>query len=210
MVKNQTNPEAIVNFNRPLSCSEMIKLLGDSVVEGNKNLEDKWKKLPLLKKFVTLPDVYYLDYEMCHYCSHDGETPMKPCKYLLNSEEFPDAKYEYRYLISICGLRDYRLYFNVIPGIAEENQFGTMIREHEKVSCITIKANMKSEPKWEYVQSEFLKMLVPIIERINKEKKWGYQFDSLFFYVIYINYICPKLIILPSLVRNAANHLFKK
>lgn len=168
---NQTKPiEAIVNFNRPLSYRAIIKLLGDAVVDVNKILEDKWKNLPILRKIVTLPDIYYLDYDMHQYCSYDGKSPMKPCNYLLNSEEFPDAKYEHRYLISICGLRDYRLYFNVIPGVAEDNQFGTMIKENEYISCITIKANMKSERKWKCVQVKFLRMLIPIIERITARK----------------------------------------
>jgi len=53
-----------------------------------------------------------------------------------------------RYLISIVGIKNYYLYFNVIPGIAKEYQFGTPIPEKELVSCITIKANMKSSMYW--------------------------------------------------------------
>ena len=49
-----------------------------------------------------------------------------------------------RYFISMVGIKNYYLYFNVIPGISKEYQFGTPISEKELVSCITIKANMKS------------------------------------------------------------------
>ena len=71
--------------------------------------------------------------------------------------------------MSIVGLRDVRLYFNVIPGIARENQFGTEMSEKDVVSCITIKANMKSNLHWKQEQAKFLRILVPIIEKMNQK-----------------------------------------
>jgi hypothetical protein len=63
------------------------------------------------------------------------------------------------------------LYFNVIPGIAAFSQFGTEMLDTEKVSCVTIKANMKSSLKWKKQQAEFLELLTSIIENFYKEKK---------------------------------------
>jgi hypothetical protein len=70
-----------------------------------------------------------------------------------------------RYLLNIVGLRNVHLYFNVIPGVAEENQFGTEMSENDTAQCITIKANMKSSLKWKKQQAKFLELLVPIIEK---------------------------------------------
>jgi hypothetical protein len=91
--------------------------------------------------------------------------------FTLNSEEFPDAKYETRYLLSIIGLRNAHLYFNVIPGSAREHQFGTEISEKDMVCYITIKANLKSNLHWKQEQAKFLELLVPIIEKMNQKMK---------------------------------------
>ena len=140
---DQTKPvEAIVKFNRPLSCDEISKLLGDAVAESNRILSKERKKIPLLKRIFISSDVYFFNSDIHYYFSHDGKSPMKRGKlYLLNPEEFPDAKYEIRYLLSIIGLRNAHLYFNVIPGAAREHQFGTEISEKDTVCYITIKAN---------------------------------------------------------------------
>jgi hypothetical protein len=91
--------------------------------------------------------------------------------HLLNPEEYPDAKYETRYLLSIIGLRNAHLYFNVIPGSARERQFGTEISEKDAVCYITIKANLKSNLHWKQEQAKFLELLVPIIEKMNQKMK---------------------------------------
>jgi hypothetical protein len=162
--------QAIVNFEKPLSYDGILRLLSEAIKECNEIFEKRWHNLPLIKRIFMRRDIYYVYSDMRMYCSYDGKAPMKFYNYILDAHEFPDAKYENRYLIAICGVRDYLLYFNVIPGIAEENQFGTLISEYESVNCITIKANRKSESKWRCVQTDFLEMLVPIIERINQEK----------------------------------------
>ena len=161
--------ESIIDFKEPLSCHEVIKLLEKAIKECNSIFGRDWQKMPFIKRIFTSPDVYHLYYDTHEYCSYDGKSPMKLCggPYLLNKEEFPDAKYEIRYLISIFGDKDIHLYFNVIPGAAEEDQFGTMISEKELVSRITIKANLKSNPYWKRRQARFLETLVTIIERIN-------------------------------------------
>lgn len=162
--------QAIVNFEKPLSYDGILRLLSEAIKECNEIFEKRWRALPLIRRIFMRRDIYYVYSDKRMYCSYDGKAPMKFYNYTLDVHEFPDAKYENRYLIAICGIRDYLLYFNVIPGIAEENQFGTLISEYESVNCITIKANRKSEPKWRCVQTDFLEMLVPIIERINQEK----------------------------------------
>ena len=173
--------EAIVKFNRPLSCNEISKLLGDAVLESNRILSRERKKIPFLKRIFIPSDIYLLNRDMHHYFSHDGIVPMqRGGPYLLNSEEFPDAKYETRYLLSIIGLRNAHLYFNVIPGSAREHQFGTEISEKDMVCYITIKANLKSNLHWKQEQAKFLELLVPIIEKMNQKMKWGHRIGDLF------------------------------
>ena len=184
--------EVIVRFNKPLSYHEISDLVGNAVVECNNILSEERKKIPFLKRIFISSDVYLFNSDMRHYFSHDGKTPMKRGgSYLLNSEEFPDAKYETRYMMSITGLRDVRLYFNVIPGVAKENQFGTEISEKDIVRCITIKANMKSNLHWKQEQARFLEILVPIIEKMDQETKWGHQIGDLFlllYWLILVTY----------------------
>lgn len=174
--------EVCVNFNKPLSCNEISKLLGDAIAECNKILRERRKKLPFFKRMFTSIDVYFFDCDERDYFSYDGKAPMQRCgRYYLNREEYPDVKYERRKLMSIVSIKSMYLYFNVIPGIARGSQFGTEMLDTEVVSCITIKANMKSNFRWKKEQAKFLELLVPIIERICKEKKWDYQSDSLSF-----------------------------
>ena len=135
-------------------------------MECNGVLRKEWKSIPFLKRIFKFCDVYRFDYNPSRYCSYDGKAPMRRVgSRLLNPEFYPDAKYETRYLPGIIGLRDVRLYFNVIPGVAEENQFGTEMSENDTAQCITIKANMKSSLKWKKQQAKFLELLVPIIEK---------------------------------------------
>lgn len=180
---NQTKPvEAVVRFNRSLSCREIIGLVGNAIVKYNKILSKERKKLSFFKRLFTPSDVYRFDYDMRYYFSHDGKTPMRRGGFnLLDPEFYPDAKYETRYLLSIIGLRNAHLYFNVIPGIARDNQFGTEIAEKDEIFCITIKANMKSNLRWKQEQTRFLELLVPIIEKMNQEIKWGHRIGDLFF-----------------------------
>ena len=172
-IKNQIKPvEATVNFKRPLSCQEIIELVSKAIEECNIILEENRQNMPFFKRIFTKPDAYHLCYDAHMYYSYDGKTPMKlGGPFLLNREEFPDNEYEIRYLISIIGVRDIHLYFNVIPGIAKDDQFGTMISEKELVSCITIKANLKSKPYWKRRQEKFLQLLIPIIKILNIETK---------------------------------------
>lgn len=170
---NQTKQvEAVVRFNKPLSCYDISDLVGDAVVECNRILSRERKKIPFLKRIFISSDVYVFNSDMHHYFSHDGKTPMRRGGFnLLNPELYPDAKYETRYLLSIIGLRNAHLYFNVIPGIARESQFGTEMSEKDEIFCITIKANMKSNLRWKKEQAKFLELLVPIIEKMNQEMK---------------------------------------
>lgn len=183
-IKIDQNPvEAFVNFAKPLSCDEISTLLGDAVVECNRILREERKKLPILKRLFASHGVYYFDRKQREYFSHDGKAPMRPCgRYYLNREEFPDVKYEWRSLMSIVSTRSMYLYFNVIPGIAAFSQFGTEMLDTEKVSCVTIKANLKSNLKWKKQQAEFLELLTSIIENFYKEKKWGHRIGDLFFW----------------------------
>ena len=174
--------EALVKFKRPLSCHEIIDLVGSAIVVCNKIFKERWKSIPFPKRIFKFCDVYRFDYDTSRYCSYDGKAPMRRVgSHLLNPESYPDAKYETRYLLGIIGLRDVRLYFNVIPGVAKEGQFGTLISDQETVSCITIKANMSSSLRWKREQAKFLELLVPIIEKMTQEMKWGHQFGDLFF-----------------------------
>jgi hypothetical protein len=168
---DQTKPvEVLVNFTEPLSCYEISSLLGDAVIECNKILEKERKKLPLIKRIFTPRDVYYFDRDERDYFSYDGKYPMIRCgRYRLNQEEYPGIKYEWRSLMSIVGTRSMYLYFNVIQGVAKENQFGTEMIDTETVSCVTIKANLKSSLKWKKEQAKFLELLVSVIKNFNRE-----------------------------------------
>lgn len=171
-VSQERQVEAIVRFNKPFSSNEISDLVGKAVVECNRAISKERKKLSLIRRLFTCSDVYYFNYDAYHYFSYDGKAPMRRGgSNVLSPEFYPDAKYETRYLMSIVGLRDVRLYFNVIPGIARENQFGTEMSEKDVVSCITIKANMKSNLHWKQEQAKFLRILVPIIEKMNQ--KWN-------------------------------------
>ena len=180
---DQTKPvEALVNFTKSLTCDEISNLLGDAVVECNKILAEEREELPFFKRIFTSRSVYFFDNDARLYFSHDGKAPMRPCgDYALNREEFPDVKYEWRSLMSIMSTKSMYLYFNVIPGLAKEDQFGTEMLDTEKVSCITIKANMKSSLKWKKQQAKFLELLASTIESFYKEKKWGHRIGDLFF-----------------------------
>jgi hypothetical protein len=172
-IKIDQNPvEVFVNFAKPLSCDEISILLGDAIVECNRILEKERETIPLLKRIFTPCDVYLFDRDEREYFSCDGKAPMRPCgHYVLDREMYPDVKYEWRSLMSIVSTRSMYLYFNVIPGIAALNQFGTEMLNTEKVSCITIKANMKSSLKWKKQQAKFLGLLASTIESFYKEKK---------------------------------------
>lgn len=172
MVKiDQTKPiEVLINFVDPLSCYEISSLLEDAVVECNRILEKERKKLPLIKRIFTSRDIYYFDRDERDYFSYDGRAPMIRCgHYHLNQEEYPNIKYECRSLMSIISTKSMYLYFNVIPGVAKENQFGTEMLDTETVSCVTIKANLKSGLKWKKEQAKFLELLVSVIKNFNKE-----------------------------------------
>jgi len=190
---DQTKPvEVLVNFAKPLSCDEISTLLGDAVVECNRILKEEMEKLPFFKKIFTPSYVYLFDRDEREYFSYDGKVPMRPCgHYILDREMYPDVKYEWRNLMSIVSTNSMYLYFNVIPGVAKEEQFGTEMLDTEKVSCITIKANMKSNLKWKKRQAKFLKLLTSIIENFNKETKWGHRIGDLVFsyYLIILNLI---------------------
>ena len=183
---DQTKPiEVIVNFSRPLSCYEISNLLEDVIAESNRILEEERVKLPFIKRVFTSPNVYYFDRIERDYFSYDGKAPMIRCgRYHLNQEEYPNIKYEWRNLMSICSTKSRYLYFNVIPGIATLNQFGTEMLDTEKVSCVTIKANMKSSLKWKKQQAKFLELLTLIIENFYKETEWGHRIGDLVFHII--------------------------
>ena len=170
MEKNTQSVQAVINFNKPLFCCQIRGLISKAIEECNNIFRERREALPFLRRIFAPYEMYYFNCEWYMFCSWDGKAPMRFCKYSLDPVEYPDAKYEDRYLMSICGVRDYRLYFDVIPGIAKENQFGTMIAEHESVHLITIKANMKSSSKWKRIQTEFLELFVPIVEKINQEE----------------------------------------
>lgn len=170
MERKTKQVQAVIDFNRPLFHNQIRGLISKAIKECNNIFRERREALPFLRRIFAPHEIYHFNCEWYMFCSWDGKTPMKFCKYSLYPEAYPDAKYENRYLMSIFGLRDCRLYFNVIPGIAAEDQFGTMIAEHESVRTITIKANMKSNHKWERIQAEFLEMFVPIVEKIKQEE----------------------------------------
>ena len=170
MERKTKQVQAIIDFNKPLFHNQIRDLMLDAIKKCNNIFRERREALPFLRRIFAPQEIYHFSCELHMFYSWDGKAPMKSCKYILDPEAYPDAKYENRYLMSIFGLRDYRLYFNVIPGTAAEDQFGTMIAEHESVRIITIKANMKSNHKWERIQAEFLEMFVPIVKEINHEK----------------------------------------
>ena len=119
------------------------------------------------------PDLYFVDNAYKYYYSYDGVSPMKLGRGgILDPEFYPDAKYETRYQLSIYGLGSMYLFFDVIPGIAKEGQFGTEIKENELVDTITIKANFKSNAYWQSQQSKFLKFFVPVLEKVDLSYDW--------------------------------------
>ncbi len=184
--------EVLVNFTKPLSCYEISSLLGDAVIECNRILEEERRKLPFIKRIFTSPDVYYFDRVEHDYFSYDGKAPMIRCgRYHLNRDEYPNVRYEWRSLMSITSTRSMYLYFNVIPGVAKENQFGTEMLDTETVSCVTIKANLKSSLKWKKEQAKFLELLVSVIKNFNRETEWGHRIGDLVFsyYLIILNLI---------------------
>lgn len=165
-VEETSQVEAVIKFNRPLSCHEIIELVGGAVAKCNRALRTERRNMPLFKRIFKSSDVYRFSFGTCRYFSHDGKSPMRRGgSYTLDPEFYPEARYEMRYLLNIVGLRNVHLYFNVIPGVAEENQFGTEMSENDTAQCITIKANMKSSLKWKKQQAKFLELLVPIIEK---------------------------------------------
>lgn len=182
---DETKPvEVLINFFRPLSCDEISNLLGDSIIECNKILEEKRKKLPFFKRIFTSHCVYYFDRDERDYFSYDGKLPMIRCgRYHLNQEMYPNVRYEWRSLMSIVSTKSMYLYFNVIPGVARANQFATEMLDTETVSCITIKANLESSLKWKKQQAKFLELLVSVIKDLDKETEWGHQFGGLFYYL---------------------------
>lgn len=150
-------------------------------MECNRAFAKEWKSIPFLKRIFKPYDVYHLYYRQLQYVSYDGKAPMRRVGFRpLNPESYPDAKYEMRYVLAILG-RNVHLYFNIIPGIAKEHQFGTIMSEKTIVSCITIKANAKSNIRWKQEQAKFLEILIPIIEELNKKMKWGHRIGDLFF-----------------------------
>jgi hypothetical protein len=164
--------QSIVKFDKALNFSQISSLIDEALTEYNRLSMEKWSKKSLLVRWFTSPNLFYSNSLARTYFSHDGKSPMRLAgPYRLNPHEYPDAKYEIRYLLSISGLRNIHLYFNVIPGVAKENQFGTMLLEDEQVSCITIKANLKSNLHWKQEQAKFLELLVPIIEKMNQKMK---------------------------------------
>ena len=180
---DQTKPvEVLVNFIKPLSCEEISNLLEGAVIECDKILEEERENLPFFKRIFTSRDVYLFDRDEREYFSYDGKSPMRPCgHYILDREMYPNVKYEWRSLMSIVSTKSMYLYFNVIPGVAKENQFGTEMLDREKVSCITIKTNLKSSLKWKERQSKFLGLLVSVIKDYNRETEWGHRIGDLVF-----------------------------
>ena len=175
--------QSIVKFDKALNPSQISSLIDEALTEYNRLSMEKWSKKSLLVRWFTGPNLFCSNSSVRTYFSHDGKSPMRLAgPYRLNPHEYPDAKYEIRYLLSISGLRNIHLYFNVIPGIAKEHQFGTMIPEDEQVSCITIKANLKSSMYWKKQQAEFLEVFIPIFKGTLLKKKWGHRIGDLFFW----------------------------
>ena len=204
-----------LQFKKPLSHSEIFTLLEKATSEYNKNSEKNRKELPFFKRLVARHDIYHVYRNCLTFGSYDGKAPMKLLVgWMYDPEDYPDAKYEKRYIIYLLGLRDIMLYFNVIPGIAAEDQFATEIRENQEVSYLTIKANMKSKMRWKMQQAKFLEALTPIIERLYQEmKKWGYQYLAASFFILCNHSISETLISIIShknLTRSNSPLLFFK
>lgn len=161
-----------IQFKKPLFYNEILTLLNKAIREYNEIVLKNHSELPFFKRLVTHRDIYHVYCNHFTYGSYDGKAPMKLLVgWMYDAEDYPDATYEKRYIIYLLGIRDIHLYFNVIPGIAAENQFATEIRENQEVSYLTIKANMKSNMKWKMQQKKFLETLTPIIERLYQEMK---------------------------------------
>jgi len=177
IVSETRQVRSIVQFKKPMFYNEILTLLNKATREYNEIVLKNYRDLPFFKRLVTDRDIYHVYDDLLTYGSYDGKAPMKLLVgWMYDPEDYPDAKYEERCIINLIGIRSYMLYFNVIPGIAKENQFSTEIGENEQVSCITIKANMKSNMKWKIQQKNFLEKFTPIVERLYQEmKKWGCQ-----------------------------------
>ena len=142
----------------------------------------EWSQKTALVRWLTKPNLFRLNTAIRNYVSFDGKSPMRLAgPYKLDPERWPEAKYEIRYLISIVGIKSYYLYFDVIPGVAKEYQFGTLIPEDELVGCIIIKANMKSSMYWKKQQVKFLEGFISIFKRILLKIKWGHRIGDIFF-----------------------------
>lgn len=164
--------EAVIRFKKPRSFYEISDFITKSIEKSNRILAEKRKEIPFLRRIFTLSDKYSFKDVPCYYCSYDGKSPMiRAGSYFLDSEQYPDAKYETRHLMFIVGLRNAHLFFDVIPGIAEEDQFGTEMVDTEIVPSITIKANLESNLYWKKEQAKFLELFVPILEKMDQERK---------------------------------------
>ena len=167
MEQKQTKPvQAISVFKNPLSVLQIYAVISDALKVCNEQFVQDFSKQFFLKRWFSSPDLYFVDNTYKYYYSYDGVSPMRLGKgNVLDPEFYPDAKYETRYQLSIYGSRSMYLFFDVIPGIAKEGQFGTEIKENELVDMITIKANFKSNAYWQSQQSKFLKFFLPILEQ---------------------------------------------
>ena len=173
IIINEKKPvQCIVRFKKPLFYNEILSLLNKATSEYNAISEKNRKELRFFKRLVTRRDVYLVHCDHFTYGSYDGRVPMKRLAIgMYDPLDYPEAKYEKRYIIYLLGIRDIHLYFNIIPGFAKDDQFATEIGENESVSCITIKANIKSNMRWKLKQAKFLEKLVPIIEKLHPEVK---------------------------------------
>lgn len=181
--------QSIVKFAKALKPEQISSLIDTALKEYNRLAIEEWSKKSLLVRWFTSPNLFHSEAKARNYISYDGKSPMRLAGiYELSPCDYPKAKYEVRYLISIFGVRDMHLYFNVIPGVARESQFGTFIPEHSQVSCITIKANMKSSMYWKKQQAKFLTVFVRILELTQHteyfKKDWWYS-PVLFLYNIF-------------------------
>ena len=178
--------QSIVKFGETLKPEQISSLLVGAITEYNRFSMEEWSKKPLLIRWFTSPDIFCCNAAARNYFSFDGKSEMRLAgPYRLDPERYPEAKYEVRYLIGIIGKRDKHLYFNVIPGVAKEYQFGTLIPEDKQVTCITIKANMKSSMYWKRQQAEFLTRFVLILKQEMKKKNYkkDWWFTGPFFYL---------------------------
>jgi len=196
--------QSIVKFDKALYPDQISSIIDEAIIEYNRITMEEWSQKTTLVRWFTSPNLFRSNTAIRNYVSFDGKSPMKLAgPYRLDPERWSEAKYEVRYLISIVGIKNYYLYFNVIPGIAKEYQFGTPIPEKELVSSITIKANMKSSMYWKKQQAKSLDMFVPILKRTIPKMKWGHQIGDLFFFNycwlvfrIFINYFSIRIMII--------------